>query len=261
MLNRDRQSDGSIFAKAKQAGAVAVTFVAFVVIGSTTMYAQDRSPNEGQKNKADPAESPGVRLRFSVNLPIAGPKKRQIRTSTTNGVRTITVTEGDEQIEMTDTNGKKITFKHTRPVKGKPETSTVEAADLDELKAKSPTLASFYEQYTTVPGAQVLAGTRLQFPLNPGLRRAGQPPVPLDDEIDRIERSPRRIRFEYQGRKFEITDGIGSSIRMRVTKTVEGGQQTDEFLAENRQQFQDAHPDLYRIYEKYTGVEVDKPVP
>ena len=160
MLNRDRQSDGSIFAKAKQAGAVAVTFVAFVVIGSTTMYAQDRSPNEGQKNKADPAESPGVRLRFSVNLPIAGPKKRQIRTSTTNGVRTITVTEGDEQIEMTDTNGKKITFKHTRPVKGTPETSTVEAADLCRCLPALPDLA---RHAAKAPAAASTQPVRLSF--------------------------------------------------------------------------------------------------
>lgn len=257
MLNRILSFERSI--SARQEWAVAFLFILFFA-GDVSSFAQDRPANDGQK-KSDAAETPGVRLRFSVNLPVAGPKKRQIRTSTLNGVRTITVTEGDEQIEISDTNGKKITFKHTRPVKGKPETSTFEAADVDELKAKSPILASLYEQYATVPGAQVLAGARVQFSLGPNQRRSGQPPTPLEDDPDRIDRNPRRIRFEYEGKKFEIVDGMGTAIRMRVTKIIDGGQQTDEFLAENRQQFQDAQPDLFRIYEKYTGVEADKPVP
>lgn len=222
--------------------------------------AQEKPAIESER-KTEPDDSPGFRFRFSLNLPVKTPKKREIRSSTKNGVRTITVTDGDEQIEFSDTNGKKITFKHTRPVSGQPKTSVVEAADLEELKAKSPVLASFYEQYTAVPGAQVLAGTRFQFKANPRGRRVLQPGGGTEDEADRADRIPRRIRFEYEGKKIEIIDGVGTSIRMRVSRTVDGVQQTDEIQAENQEQFREAHPDLYRIYEKYAGTEADKPVP
>jgi hypothetical protein len=93
----------------------------------------------------------GIALRFQVNGP-AGPgilpRFRQVQTVIVNGRRTIEVVEQQRRLEFTDNQGRQIRATQTETRDGKEVVLTVEAADITELRTKSPGLAQAFERYT-----------------------------------------------------------------------------------------------------------------
>ena len=188
------------------------------------------------------------------NVQINGGANQRVQIKITNGDRTIEVQNGDEKIEIRDKNGKEIELKHTRPVDGKPKTDEYKATDLDDLKKKHPEAAKLYEKYA--PGNGIVGGAAAQIQIQavPGGFRAingGLRLTPTD--LGPTSPGPRTIRADLDDRKIEITDDEGRNLRVKITKTVEGKQTTEEFSADDLKELRAEHPDVAKLYEKYTG--------
>ena len=228
-----------------------VTLALFLPCGLSTAMAEDKPAERPVEADRQPkANERG--FRFSIGGPVIGRASKQIHTSMKDGVRTVTVTDGTEKIEFTDTAGKNIVVKQSKTVDGKSETTEVKAADLAALKVKSKDAANLYEKYATVPGAQVIEGGKFQFQLGVNRRQVAPEPGFTDEGIE-PKPVERKIRFQMHDRIFEIYDSVGPSIRMKITKVVDQKEQSEEFRAESAAEFKAAHPELFRIYEKYTG--------
>ena len=171
-----------------------------------------------------------------------------------NGDRTIEVQNGDEKVEIRDKNGKEIELKHTRPVDGKAKTDEYKGADLDDLKKKHPEAAKLYEKYAPGNGIGGGAAAQIQIQAGPGGFRAingGLRLTPTD--LGPIQAGPRTIRAELDDRKIEITDEDGRKIRVKITKTLDGKDASEEFSADDLKELKAEHPDAAKLYEKFTG--------
>ena len=174
-----------------------------------------------------------------------------------DGKRKINVQNGDEKVEINDENGRDIQLKHTRPVDGKAKTDEYKAADLDDLKKKHPEAAKLYEKHAGAALALGGGGIQIQ------MRAAGaggapfqfQPrfnvePVPVPPNRPA---GPRTIRTEQDGRKIEITDEDGQKIRVKMTKTIDGKEVSQEFSADDLKTLKAEHPEAAKLYEQLTG--------
>ena len=148
-------------------------------------------------------------------------------------------------------------MKHTRPVDGKAKTDEYKAADLDDLKKKHPEAAKLYEKHAGAALALGGGGIQIQ------MRAAGaggapfqfQPrfnvePVPVPPNRPA---GPRTIRTEQDGRKIEITDEDGQKIRVKMTKTIDGKEVSQEFSADDLKTLKAEHPEAAKLYEQLTG--------
>lgn len=116
-----------------------------------------------------------------------------VRTTVTNGQRTVTVNDNGKKIEIRDQDGEDIEVTVTETVNGQEETSEYSADDLDDLKQNHPDIAELYEKYTQQNPIQfqVFAAQMQQIPNLP--RRAI--PVPFgpnqpaqgDENLQRAE--------------------------------------------------------------------------
>ncbi|WP_010588393.1 hypothetical protein [Schlesneria paludicola] len=196
------------------------------------------------------------KARTNGKEPASNPMAVQIRTSVMNGVRMITVVGDEEKVEITDKGGKEITVKHTRMVAGKPETTEHKADNLEALKGKSRLAAALYEKYAGAPRQPVGGMRPLAVP--PPVPVNGRAPIQaqffLNDDPELSRPGPRRIRVELKDRRIEIYDGAGAAIRINIVKRVDDKDQIEEVLAENLVDLMDNHPELGRLYEKYTGI-------
>ena len=191
---------------------------------------------------------------FNANVQINGGANQRVQIKMVNGDRTIEVQIGDEKIEIRDKNGKEIELKHTRPVDGKAKTDEYKAADLDDLKRKHPEAAKLYEKYAPGNGIAGGAAAQIQIQAGPGGFRAingGLRLTPTD--LGPISPGPRTIRAELDDRKIEITDDDGRKIRVKITKTIDGKETTEAFSADDLKELKAEHPDVAKLYEKYTG--------
>jgi|GEM_PF-5439433 len=214
----------------------------------TTVGAQEKAPIPNGRNGG-----------------IARPEviQRKLNWTFADGIRTLAVIDGEEQIEIRDAGGKDIMIKHTRRVAGQLKTDEYQAENVAALRMKSAEAATLYQKYMAAE-PQLQPGGRLQLgaplPNMPNVRR-GAPRQVLDDVfVDEFEPSrhgPRKIRFDFDDRKFEIYDGPDAAIRIKISSTVEGKTVAEEFKANNIYQFRHAHPELYQLYAKYTGVRAE----
>ncbi|MEK6260690.1 MAG: hypothetical protein AABP62_18985 [Planctomycetota bacterium] len=189
---------------------------------------------------------------FNANLQINGGANQSVRIKVVNGDRTIEAQDGDEKVEIRDKNGKEIELKHTRPVDGKAKTDEYKAADLDDLKTKHPEAAKLYQKYAPGNGIAGGAAVRIQIQAGPGGLRAGQV-QPAPTEFGPASPGPRTIRAQLDDRKIEITDDDGRKIRVKITKTIDGKEAAESFSADNLKELKAEHPDVAKLYEKYTG--------
>ncbi len=189
---------------------------------------------------------------FNANVQINGGARQRVHIKVTNGDRTIEVQNGDEKIEIHDKNGKEIELKHTRPVDGKAKTDEYKGADLDDLKKKHPDAAKLYEKYAPANGIAGGAAAQIQIQAGPGLLRGG--PLQLTPtEFGPTPPGPRTIRAQLDDRKIEITDEDGRKIRVKITKTLDGKETAELFSADDLKELKAEHPDVAKLYEKYTG--------
>ena len=186
------------------------------------------------------------------NVQINGGANQRVHIKVVNGDRTIEVQNGDEKIEIRDKNGKEIELKHTRPVDGKEKTDEYKGADLDDLKKKHPEAAKLYEKYA--PGNGIAGGVaaQIQIQAGPGVFRGGQIQL-TPTEFGPISPGPRTIRAQLDDRKIEITDDDGRKIRVKITKSIDGKDSAEEFSADDLKELKAEHPDVAKLYEKYTG--------
>lgn len=191
-----------------------------------------------------------------------GGLNQTMEVSVVDGKRQVKVQNGDEKVEINDENGKDIVLKHTRPVDGKAKTDEYKAADLDDLKKKHPEAAKLYEKH----GGANLGGVNLGAGgggIQIQMRAAGvggaplqfQPrfqvePVPVPSNRPA---GPRTIRAEQDGRKIEITDEDGQKIRVKMTKTIDGKDVSQEFSADDLKTLKAEHPEAAKLYEQLTG--------
>ena len=194
---------------------------------------------------------------FNANVQINGGGARQrVHIKVTNGERTIEVQNGDEKIEIHDKNGKDIELKHTRPVDGKAKTDEFKGADLDDLRKKHPDAAKLYEKYAPANGIVGGAAAQIQIQAGPGLLRGG--PLQLTPtEFGPTPPGPRTIRAQLDDRKIEITDEDGRKIRVKITKTIDGKETAELFSADDLKELKAEHPDVAKLYEKYTGAKAE----
>lgn len=209
--------------------------------------------------------APGNQAQIQINgqlLGGVGGLNQTMEVSVVNGKRQIKVQNGDEKVEINDENGKDIVLKHTRPVDGKAKTDEYKAADLDDLKKKHPEAAKLYERH----GGANLGGVNLGAGgggIQIQMRAAGvggaplqfQPrfqvePVPVPSNRPT---GPRTIRAEQDGRKIEITDEDGQKIRVKMTKTIDGKDVSQEFSADDLKTLKAEHPEAAKLYEQLTG--------
>ena len=191
---------------------------------------------------------------FHANVQINGGANQSVRIKVVNGDRSIEVQNGDEKIEIRDKNGKEIELKHTRPVDGKAKTDEYKATDLDDLKKKHPDAAKLYEKYAPGNGIAGGAAAQIQIQAGPGGFRAINGGLRLTPtELGPISPGPRTIRAELDGRKIEITDDDGRNIRVKITKILDGKETTEAFSADDLKELKAEHPDVAKLYEKYTG--------
>ncbi|MFZ5831444.1 MAG: hypothetical protein ACOY3P_15270 [Planctomycetota bacterium] len=80
-------------------------------------------------------------------LQLRAARGRSVSISTSNGVRTIRVTEGDEQTKIVDDPNKGIEVEITTKKDGKEQTEKIEAKNADELKKKNEKAHALYQQY------------------------------------------------------------------------------------------------------------------
>ena len=195
---------------------------------------------------------------LNANVQINGGANQSVRIKVVNGDRTIEVQNGDEKIEIRDKNGKEIELKHTRPVDGKAKTDEYKAADLDDLKKKHPEAARLYEKYSPGNGIVPNPGAQIQIQAIPGGFRAINGGVRLTPtDLGPIQPGPRTIRAELDDRTIEITDDDGRKIRVKITKTIDGKETTEAFSADDLKELKTEHPDVAKLYEKYTGSKAD----
>jgi hypothetical protein len=203
---------------------------------------------------------PGIQLNGQLRINgqfFGGGAGVTTKISVINGKRHIETQNGDEKIEIDDTNGKDIEVKHTRTVDGKSKTDEYKGADLDDLKKKHPEAAKLYEKYSG--GNNVVlggGGGAIQIQIGgavPG--RGGLVPVPgfQLDPVPEQPAGPRTIRAEQGGRKIEITDEDGKNIRVKLTKVVDGKNVSQEFSAEDLKTLKAEHPEAAKLYEQFTG--------
>lgn len=201
---------------------------------------------------------PGNQAQIQVNGQLfggAGGLNQTMEVSVVNGKRHIKVQSGDEKVEIDDQNGKDILLKHTRPVDGKEKTDEYKADDLDDLKKKHPEAARLYEKHggTNLVGGGIQIQVRaagqggLPFQLQPRFQ-AEPVPVPASRPS-----GPRTIRADQDGRKIEITDEDGQKIRVKLTKTIDGKEVSEEYSADDLKTLKAEHPEAARLYEQLTG--------
>ncbi|MEI8383241.1 MAG: hypothetical protein WCJ09_24195 [Planctomycetota bacterium] len=204
--------------------------------------------------------APGNQAQIQINGQLfggIGGLNQTMEVSVVNGKRQIKVQNGDEKVEINDENGKEILLKHTRPVDGKAKTDEYKAADLDDLKKKHPEAAKLYEKHGGANlgagggGIQIqvraagVGGAPLQFQ-----PRFQVEPVPVPTNRPA---GPRTIRAEQDGRKIEITDEDGQKIRVKMTKTIDGKDVSQEFSADDLKTLKAEHPEAAKLYEQLTG--------
>ncbi len=210
--------------------------------------ALEKALDEQRRNarNAAPAAQPQFGGGLRANVQINGIGNQNVQVKIVNGDRTIQIRNGDEQVEIRDRNGKDIAVKHTRPIEGKAKTDEYKGADLDDLKKKHPDGAKLYEKYAAgnaIPGNVV---PQIQIQAANGAFRVGNP-------VGSSSPGPRTIRADFDDRKVEIVDEDGRQIRVRITKTADGKETTEEFSADDLKQLRDEHPEAARLYEKLTG--------
>ncbi len=204
--------------------------------------------------------APGNQAQIQINGQLfggLGGLNQTMEVSVVNGKRQIKVQNGDEKVEINDQDGKDILLKHTRPVDGKSKTDEYKAADLDDLKKKHPEAARLYEKHS---GANLgIGGGGIQIQM----RAAGAGGVPLQlqprFQVEPVPApsnrpaGPRTIRAEQDGRKIEITDENGEKIRVKMTKTIDGKEVSQEFSADDLKSLKAEHPEAAKLYEQLTG--------
>ena len=219
-------------------------------------------PNLGVLPGAAPP--PGIQLNGQLRINgqfFGGGAGVMTKISVINGKRHIETQNGDEKVEIDDTNGKDIELKHTRTVDGKSKTDEYKGADLDDLKKKHPEAAKLYEKYSG--GNNVIlggGGGAIQIQIGgavPGRGGLVPPPFPVPgfqlDPVPAQPAGPRTIRAEQAGRKVEITDEDGKDIRVKVTKVVDGKNVSQEFSADDLKTLKAEHPEAAKLYEQFTG--------
>ncbi len=195
---------------------------------------------------------------LNANVQVNGGANQRVHVKVTNGDRTIEVQNGDEKIEIHDKNGKEIELKHTRPVDGKAKTDEYKGADLDDLKKKHPEAAKLYEKYAPANGIAGGAAAQLQIQIQagPGLFRGGQLQL-APTEFGPTPPGPRTIRAQLEDRKIEITDEDGRKIRVKITRIIDGKETAEVFSADDLKELKAEHPDVAKLYEKYTGARAE----
>jgi hypothetical protein len=192
---------------------------------------------------------------------IGGPGVQSIQVSLNNDKRHIQAVTGDEKVEITDTNGKDIELKHTRPVDGKSKTDQFKADDLDDLKKKHPDAAKLYEKYVGQRNPVFGGGVQMQIGGGLGAPRPVQLPRPVPGFRPEFNPTPmptqtdgaRTIRAELDGRKIEITETDGMKIRVKLIKMVDDKEVAQEFSADDLKSLKAEHPEAAKLYEQLTG--------
>lgn len=157
---------------------------------------------------------------------------------------TVTDVDGDRRIEV-QTPGRKFVSRDQRgedleitikqDLEHGARTERYEAEDLATLQKKFPKIAKEYQGHAAANGVVVQL---------PGGARFGGNPAAA---------GPRKFTGEHQGQKVVITDDQGRNIRIKITKTEDGKESTDEFEADDLPELKQQHPDIARIYEKFAG--------
>lgn len=177
----------------------------------------------------------------------------QIKTSIVNGARSIEVKNGDEKILINDVNGKNITLKHTRTVDGKEKTDEYKAQDVNDLIKKHPDAAKLYEKYGGANG--MLPQIQIQALPNGQRFNGGIQLTPTGS--GGLGVGPRSIEVELEGQRLLISDDDGRKIQIKVIRTVEGKDVEENYSSETAKQLKTDHPEIAKIYEKYTGIKCD----
>lgn len=188
---------------------------------------------------------------------IGGPGVNSVKINVVNDKRHIEAVTGDEKVEISDTKGKNIELKHTRPVDGKSKTDEFKADDLDDLKKKHPEAAKLYEKYVAAQNGGFGGGFQLQIGGGVPVPFPGAPPAPgfAPDPFRAPKQTDgaRTIRAEVDDRKVEITETDGMKIRIKITKTVDGKDVSQEFSADDLKTLQGEHPEVAKLYQQLTG--------
>jgi hypothetical protein len=189
---------------------------------------------------------------------------QNIQVQINNGQRHVQVQNGDEKVEIRDTNGKEIELKHTHTVDGKSKTDEYKAADLDDLRKKHPDAAKLYEKHTGGNNANVIIGGGGVGGVQVQIRAVAGPfqgPIPGGGLIPtppaNSSPGPRTIRADQDGRKIEITDEDGRKIHIKLTKTLDGKEVSQEFSADDLKTLATEHPEAAKLYEQLTGKKAD----
>lgn len=215
---------------------------------------QIRNAQQNAQRAANPFGGGAFNANIMING-VAGGQRTSVKV--VNGNRTIEVQSGDEKIEIRDKNGKEIELKHTRPVDGKAKTDEYKGADLDDLRKKHPEAAKLYEKHAPANGIVGGAAAQIQIQAVPGVFRGANGLRLTPTEFGPISPGPRTIRADLEDRKIEITDDDGHKIRVKTTKTVDGKETTEEFAADDLKELKAEHPDIAKLYEKYTGTKAE----
>lgn len=162
-----------------------------------------------------------------------------------------TVEKDGKKIRIHETAGGPIVVTVTEKVDGKDKTTETKAANAAELLAKHKPAHDLYVEHlvkANVPFKRI-GRAAVGAGVGGGVIGGGG-----NFQIrTKIENGNRETEVDDNGRKVSIKDVDGNDIRMKVTETVEGKEQSKEYSAKNLEELRQTHPEAAKIYEQYSG--------
>jgi hypothetical protein len=165
-----------------------------------------------------------------------------------------TVEKDGKKIRIQETAGGPIVVTVTEKVDGQEKTTETKAANAAELLAKHKAAHDLYVEHlvkANVPYKRVGRAA-----VGGGVIAGGGGVIGGGGNFQirtKIENGNRETEVDDNGRKISIKDVNGSDIRMKVTETVEGKEQTKEYSAKDLEELRKTHPEAAKIYEQYSG--------
>ncbi len=99
------------------------------------------------------------------------------------------------------------------------------------------------------PAAQFAQPGAIQIQIQGGVFAAGNGRMTRTEVNNNGERT---ITIDDNGKEVEISDRDGEDIKITITETVNGAEETSEYAAEDLDDLKQNHPDIAEMYEKYT---------
>jgi hypothetical protein len=175
-----------------------------------------------------------------VHIEVQGVVQNQtMQISIVNGQRQITVKRNDEQIEIHDTEGKKIRVKHTRKVNGKEVTDIYEAEDLPTLEKKHPEGAKLYKEL----------GKQNQIQIAPAQANV----IRFGGNVAGSTMGVRNIRAIVGQQRVEVSEENGKQIKVSITPREPADAPAEEFKADSLEDLRRQSAEAAELFERLAG--------